>query len=175
MSVSSLKLSRFLFLIVGLTLGWVSWAGERGPLIPKAHGERCVAETDFMRRNHMDLIIHQRDDTVVRGIRDEPFSLVECVDCHAQKDANNKPIRVDAKEQFCASCHDYVAVKIDCFGCHAAVPDSAAVGDNGNQQTVDGAYWLPHMQLLAFRLPVSAALNHSLEYDRDGPHRIKSE
>lgn len=110
-------------LLIGSGVGWIVISGERGPVIPKGKGDRCVAETDFMRRNHMDLIIHQRDETVIRGIRDEPFSLVECVDCHVQRDSNNKAIRIDAKDQFCASCHEFVAVKIDCFGCHAALPD----------------------------------------------------
>lgn len=85
-----------------------------------------MADTDFMRRNHMDLLVHQRDETVIRGIRDEPFSLVECVDCHAQTTDAGEPIRVDAEGQFCASCHAYTAVKIDCFGCHAALPDQVA-------------------------------------------------
>lgn len=112
-------------LTLGLGCGWFVFSGERGPVIPKAEGENCVAETDFMRRNHMDLIVHQRDDTVIRGLRDEPFSLVECVDCHSRKDSEGKPLRIDAKGEFCASCHEYVAVKIDCFSCHAAIPDSS--------------------------------------------------
>ncbi len=112
-------------LVSGLICGGFGYAGERGPVIPQGKGDQCVAETDFMRRNHMDLIVHQRDETVIRGIRDEPFSLVECVDCHARSDTEGKAIRIDAEGEFCASCHEFVAVKIDCFSCHAAVPDSA--------------------------------------------------
>jgi len=118
------KTFAILFALACASLVGAVVAGDRGPLIPKAKGEQCVAETGFMRRNHMDLILHQRDETVVKGIRDEPFSLVECVDCHVQHDANNTPIRVDAEGQFCASCHAFVAAKIDCFSCHAAVPDT---------------------------------------------------
>ncbi len=81
-----------------------------------------------MRRDHMRLLIHQRDETVIQGIRDEPFSLAECVECHVQVADNGDALRIDAEGQFCQSCHAYAAVKIDCFGCHAAVPDQAAAG-----------------------------------------------
>ena len=156
-------------LLIGLILGWSSMAGEPGPVIPKGKGEQCVAETNFMRRNHMDLIVHQRDDTVIRGIRDEPFSLVECVDCHVQRDANNEPVRIDEEGQFCASCHAYVAVKIDCFGCHAAVPDVA------QQDSVDGSHWLPNKQLLAFK-PKAASLSPSaLSHHQYEADTVKSE
>ncbi len=117
------RLPHVMLLLIGLLLMNTVAADNSGPIIPKGKGEQCVADTDFMRRNHMDLIVHQRDETVIRGIRDEPFSLAECVDCHVQTDANAKPIRIDAEGQFCSSCHTYVAAKIDCFGCHAAVPD----------------------------------------------------
>jgi len=112
--------------LLGLGSGWWATAAEPGPIIPKGKGEQCVADTDFMRRNHMRLLIHQRDATVLEGIRDEPFSLIECVDCHAQTAANGETRRIDAKGQFCQSCHAYAAVKIDCFTCHAAVPDSSS-------------------------------------------------
>lgn len=148
-------------LLLGLSLVWPSSAGEPGPVIPKGKGDRCVADTDFMRRNHMDLIIHQRDETVIRGIREEPFSLVECVDCHAQQNASNEPVRIDAQGQFCASCHAYAAVKIDCFGCHAAVPDS------NKQERADNLHWLPHKQMLAFKPLLKKAL------ERD-PHELNN-
>ena len=121
--VGSLMAVKCLLLLTGLTFAWVSVSGERGPHIPQGKGDHCVADTDFMRRNHMDLILHQRDDTVIRGLRDKPFSLVECVDCHARSDSDGKAVRIDAKGEFCASCHEYVAVSIDCFSCHAAVPE----------------------------------------------------
>jgi len=118
-------------------------ADGKGPIIPKGKGEQCVAETDFMRRNHMDLINHQRDETVIRGIRSEPFSLVECVECHVQREADNTPIRIDAKDQFCASCHAFVAAKIDCFTCHAATPDSES------NARFDKSFWQPNNRHIA--------------------------
>jgi len=138
-------LARLLTLVL-ISIASVVLAGDLGPVIPKGVGEQCVAETGFMRRNHMDLIVHQRDETVIKGIRDEPFSLVECVDCHVQRDTNDVPIRVDAEGQFCSSCHEYVAAKIDCFGCHAAVPDATA--DN----RVGDMHWLKDESLLALSL-----------------------
>ena len=151
------RVLQYLLLLIGLMLGWVSIASERGPVIPKGKGDSCVAETDFMRRNHMDLIVHQRDETVIRGIRDEPFSLVECVDCHVQRDTNDDPIRVDSEGQFCASCHAFVAAKIDCFSCHAAVPDI------DSQERVDGNHWLPNKRLIAFLPHVAAPLTSPVE------------
>lgn len=108
--------------VVGQLFITTVFAREEIPLIPPAKGEQCVADTDLMRREHMDLMKHQRDETVIEGIRGNPYSIVGCVDCHAQKDASGNAIRVDAEGQFCQSCHAFAAVKIDCFGCHAAVP-----------------------------------------------------
>lgn len=111
--------------MVFASIVWFSGA-VAGPEIPKAtQGEQCVADTDLMRKNHMDMLNHQRDNTVIDGVRGEPFSLVGCVNCHAQQNAAGEPIRIDAEGQFCQSCHAYAAVKIDCFSCHAAVPEQA--------------------------------------------------
>lgn len=93
------------------------------PVIPAASGDQCVADTDLMRSDHMAFLNHQRDETVIEGKRDNPFSLIGCVNCHAQTTADGMPIRIDAEGQFCESCHRYAAVKIDCFSCHAAVPE----------------------------------------------------
>ena len=90
------------------------------PDIQKGQGESCVAETDFIRRNHMDLLKHQRDETMIQGIRSEPYSLKDCVACHAVNGADGVPVTAASSEHFCRSCHDYAAVKIDCFECHAS-------------------------------------------------------
>lgn len=98
--------------------------GVDGPAIPRGQGESCVEDTDFMRRNHMDLLLHQRDDTVVQGIRTRQYSLKECVDCHAVAGPDSRAITASNPKHFCRSCHDYAAVKIDCFQCHASRPDT---------------------------------------------------
>jgi hypothetical protein len=84
--------------------------------------DSCVAPTPEMRRNHMQMIKHQRDVTVHQGIRKTDDSLHGCVDCHANKDESGKFIPVNAEDQFCESCHEYTAVALDCFSCHATVP-----------------------------------------------------
>lgn len=92
------------------------------PPIPQGDGEQCVEPTGIMRRDHMNFLFHQRDLTVHDGIRSKRHSLTGCIACHAGRDSNGSPIRVDAPGQFCDSCHRYAAVTIDCFGCHAATP-----------------------------------------------------
>ncbi len=100
-------------------------AGDSGvpyPAITRGKGESCVAETDFMRRNHMNLLAHQRDATMRRGIRTTRFSLKECVACHAVPGSEGTPVGADDPRFFCNSCHEYTAVRIDCFQCHASRP-----------------------------------------------------
>ena len=99
-------------------------SGVPMPEIPMGQGENCVEDTDFMRRNHMNLLKHQRDETVLNGIRSEQYSLKECINCHVVMGADAKPLTVSNPGHFCRSCHDYAAVSIDCFQCHASRPDS---------------------------------------------------
>ena len=69
------KLKRLLVAgVVVLTTTALAWAGSDGqpktggapePTITKAvKGEQCVEPNDYMRRNHMKLLMHQRDETV---------------------------------------------------------------------------------------------------------------
>ena len=85
----------------------------------------CVEPTDFMRRNHMELIKHQRDVTVHEGIRATDDSLAGCIDCHVQFDEQGKPVPVNAAKQFCAGCHQHVGESLNCFQCHSPVPNKA--------------------------------------------------
>jgi hypothetical protein len=71
----------------------------------------------------MDFLLHQRDRTVQEGIRTSNYSLVECIDCHVQKNTEGEFVQVDAPDQFCEACHAYTSVKLDCFECHATTPD----------------------------------------------------
>ena len=82
----------------------------------------CVLPESEMRRNHMKHILHQRDETMHEGIRTRQFSLEECINCHAEKDEQGKYIRVEDKRHFCATCHTYASVNIDCFECHSDIP-----------------------------------------------------
>ena len=74
----------------------------------------CVAAPDIMRRNHMEMLKHQRNRTLRDGIRGEAASLNGCVECHASKTTGS----VLGEGGFCQSCHAYAAVKLDCFECH---------------------------------------------------------
>ena len=87
------------------------------PVLPKAKGEACVEDSAFMRRNHMDLLKHQRDATLRQGVRGAKHSLNACVACHATEGK-----AINAEGQFCQSCHTYAAVSVDCFDCHATTP-----------------------------------------------------
>ncbi|MDT8384558.1 MAG: Hdr-like menaquinol oxidoreductase cytochrome c subunit [Gammaproteobacteria bacterium] len=113
----------FISLFIFVTLATPALAGAPRPDIPDAiKGEQCVEDTDFMRRNHMDVLLHQRDETMHKGIRTKKHSLKECFTCHVVKDANNTPVSVSNPKHFCRECHDYAAVKVDCFQCHTSVP-----------------------------------------------------
>lgn len=94
-----------------------------GPAIPKALGDPHPEGSDFMRINHMKLMRHDRDDTVHLGNREVKYSLKECVACHVVSDVDAMPVSVEDERHFCRACHDYAAVKIDCFQCHNSKPD----------------------------------------------------
>jgi len=105
------------------------------PELPRGKGETCVEPLDVMRRNHMDFLNHERDLTVRGGIRGRKHSLAGCIACHTQRapaggeGAEGGFIRIDAPGQFCHACHEFTGVKMDCFECHAAVPDISAAED----------------------------------------------
>ena len=99
-------------------------AGTLAPPIERAaNGTQCVEDTDFMRRNHMALLKHQRDDTVRGGIRGAKHSLKACIDCHASAKTGSVS---SAPGDFCQSCHAYTATSIDCFECHSSKPEHGA-------------------------------------------------
>lgn len=89
----------------------------------KGKGDQCVAPTDYMRRNHMNELLHQRDNTVHNGVRTRKFSLVGCINCHAVNGDDGQPVSVESPKHFCRECHDFAAVRIDCFECHNSKPD----------------------------------------------------
>ena len=93
------------------------------PVIPMGQGDQCVKDVDFMRRNHMDLLQHQRDETMLKGVRSKQFSLKECINCHVVNGPDAMPVTASSAQHFCRSCHDYASVSIDCFQCHASRPD----------------------------------------------------
>ena len=125
MTIASI-VKRWLLAAVGASLlAAATVAGAEGrtplPIVPAAKGDQCVEDTATMRRGHMEMLKHQRDDTLRRGIRTTKYSLKECLACHVPS-ADEKQVAFGGNEHFCSSCHNYAAVKIDCFQCHAAQP-----------------------------------------------------
>jgi hypothetical protein len=113
--------------LVAAVLPVLAADGPRAP-VPKppkaAKGAECVEPVADMRRNHMIYLDHERDETVHKGIRGRKHSLKGCVDCHAVSDPAAGTARTVAP--FCAECHRYAAVRIDCFDCHAQTPETRA-------------------------------------------------
>jgi len=94
------------------------------PVVKIEKGEACVAPAEEMRRDHMKMLFHQRDRTMHEGIRSTRFSLKGCVECHA----SSKTGSVLGEQGFCASCHAYASVSIDCFECHTPMRSTQAAG-----------------------------------------------
>ena len=113
------------FIALVTTPIWINMAGGAGakaPTLEKPLGEQhCVETTEYMKENHMQLLIDWRESVVRDGNRtyishaygDDPhkghfeMSLSEtCLKCHSNK-AN-----------FCEKCHDYVGVDVFCWDCH---------------------------------------------------------
>lgn len=90
-----------------------------------AKGDQCVRDAEYMRRNHMNLLKHQRDETMRKGIRTTQDSLKNCIECHVNPKTNSV---ASSKEDFCMGCHSYAAVKLDCFECHSSKPKAPAAG-----------------------------------------------
>ncbi|KAF0099528.1 MAG: hypothetical protein FD187_2175 [bacterium] len=94
-------------------------AGVGLPKLERGKGEKCVEDTQFMRRNHMELLKHQRDDTMRKGIRTTKHSLKGCVECHAGSQSGSVAA---GKDDFCMACHVYTGTRLDCWDCHATKP-----------------------------------------------------
>ncbi len=85
----------------------------------------CVAPAEEMRRNHMEMLKHQRDKTLRLGQRGAKVSLNGCIECHASKKTGSV---LGGDGNFCQGCHAYAAVKLDCFECHQPQTGIAAAG-----------------------------------------------
>ena len=94
------------------------------PVVKIEKGDACVAPIGEMRRDHMKMLLHQRDRTLRQGLREPRFSLKNCIDCHAGRETGS----VLGKDGFCSSCHAYAAVSVDCFECHTPLRQSRAAG-----------------------------------------------
>ena len=98
---------------------WYSVASGKADYVPEpeiiTEEKQCVEPTQYMRENHMDLLVEWRE-SVVRGDartyvasdgREYDISLTgTCLKCHSNK------------AEFCDQCHDYVGAEPQCWNCH---------------------------------------------------------
>jgi len=127
------KLLLLVSAVLALTLSVPATAGDSGsaikPNVPKAvKGDKCVDDTEVMRRTHMDKLKHHRDEALREGIRTKQFSLKECINCHVPAEEEETKAAGKGKEDhFCMNCHAFAGVKIDCFECHNTRPEKPAM------------------------------------------------
>jgi hypothetical protein len=127
-------MSRAFAFVATLLLAWSMMQSAHAGGVPKpsvtieSPGTQCVAPPEEMRRNHMEMLKHQRNLTLREGVRGAKASLNGCIECHASKKTGSV---IGSNDNFCQSCHAYAAVKLDCWDCHQpktgkAMPTSAA-------------------------------------------------
>ncbi|MFQ6122474.1 MAG: sulfate reduction electron transfer complex DsrMKJOP subunit DsrJ [Dehalococcoidales bacterium] len=98
---------------------WYIMASGKATYVPEpeivTEEKQCIEATQYMRDKHMDLLDDWRKSVVREGIRtyvasdgrEYNMSLSgTCMECHSNK------------AEFCDQCHDYAAVKPDCWDCH---------------------------------------------------------
>jgi hypothetical protein len=111
----------FFFLLVTFPI-WVSVGEDVGKPEPviKTTEQRCVEPADYMKTNHMQLLIDWRNDVVRNNDREyvsqaygtrfekslSSTGKQSCMSCH------------DSKAAFCDACHDYAGVVPNCWTCH---------------------------------------------------------
>lgn len=95
------------------------------PKVPEPAAQGCIARPDVMRRTHMSLLMHQRDQVVHQGERDDRRRFDNCLACHVRPRADGSYPAADSRDHFCNTCHAYAAVSIDCFSCHNSRPSGA--------------------------------------------------
>ena len=108
---------------------------ELWPDVPKATGEPHPEGNEYWRKNHPRLLKHDRDLTMYQGERQVQASLKQCFDCHAVKDESGQPVTYADERNFCRVCHDFAAVKVDCFMCHRSTPEG--VDETALQERAD--------------------------------------
>lgn len=113
-------------LAVMLALAGMAQAEGRSSLwpdIPEASGTPHPEGNEYWRKQHMKLMVHDRDATVHAGDRAVGASLKGCFECHSVEDEQGTPVTYASDRHFCRVCHDFAAVKVDCFTCHRSTPD----------------------------------------------------
>ncbi len=161
--------SLVLFLATGL-----SACDSKPPKLMKAvkqfeSNEIRDAHIKNMRINHMDELLHKRDETVIKGIRTKKHSLKACINCHIPEQHNGKELKHTDPEHFCSTCHGYVAQQLDCFQCHADRPNNGkqlsnkAPDDNVHKSIASGSLSIaPEKYLPSSMAGISSELKSKL-------------
>lgn len=110
---------------------WYAVANGKAGYVPQpqidTQAQQCIEPTQYMRDNHMQLLVQWRETVVRTGERTYvatdnrvyDMSLTgTCLQCHPNK------------AQFCDQCHNYTGVSPNCWDCHN-LPESGQT--NGNQ------------------------------------------
>jgi len=124
-------MSRALSILAAIALALPLFQTAQAGEVPKPDivianpGTQCVAPREEMRRNHMEMLKHQRIRTLRLGERGAKVSLNGCIECHASK--TNGAV-TGSRDNFCQTCHSYVAVKLDCWDCHQPKAGYKATG-----------------------------------------------
>ncbi len=84
----------------------VSPASSAEPQLVIEQKGKCVKETEYMRRYHMNLLKTARDSGVREGVRLARHGLKGCISCHPKRG------------EFCDRCHEYSGVTPECWNCH---------------------------------------------------------
>ena len=141
-------MTRLLLIItVLLGLATTAQAQDRSPLLPQvpaATGEPHPEGNEFWRKNHMELLKHDRDLTMHLGDRDVQASLAHCFDCHAAKYDEGKIVSYESEKHFCRACHDFAAVRVDCFMCHRSTPEGT--DESGGHAALSAPFWMSREQ-----------------------------
>jgi uncharacterized protein YllA (UPF0747 family) len=103
--------------------------------------------------------MHQRSETMRKGVRTKQHSLKECIDCHNAPAEDGKVARAEESEHFCSSCHTYVAVQIDCFSCHSDKPENTQYRHKLSAQVMSYHMDIAAQQLTADNIEVLAGNN----------------
>lgn len=111
------------------------------PVIQQLSDQECIEPAEYMRENHMQFLLDWRDAKVrdgqsvyinSKGIAYDISLEGTCLKCHNDSPVSGNPlpkvstpkattlnITSDGSNQFCFSCHNYAAVKPNCWSCHS--------------------------------------------------------
>ncbi|MBD3169512.1 MAG: hypothetical protein GF307_08515 [candidate division Zixibacteria bacterium] len=116
---SKIVIGLLIFLVIITFPIWYNLAGGKATYRPDlkyvTDAKECVAPTDYMTSNHMDLLNEWRDEVVrdkdrvymsFNGNKYDKSLTNTCLDCHSNK------------ADFCDKCHDYMSVDPYCWDCH---------------------------------------------------------